>query len=291
MVVDGGAIHAAGLVGSARFRHNPWTAKQAIARSSFAAGPHWCPPDPTGPKRTGSARMDMTGEYRIPAPREQVWAALNDPEILRQAIPGCDELIKHSDTELEAKVTAKVGPVKAKFGGNVRLENINPPVGYSIVGEGKGGAAGFAKGGADVSLAEDGDGTILTYSAKAEVGGKLAQIGSRLIQGTAKKMADEFFGKFSELVTAGQAPGAPAAAVGEPPAAAAAPVSEPVGATEAIKMPPPPTAASGPAPRPTPSTAPKPAAGGLLGGLGMPAYAGIAVVVLVLLYLIFGMGG
>ena len=125
--------------------------------------------------------MDMTGEYRIPAPREQVWAALNDPEILRQAIPGCDELIKHSDTELEAKVTAKVGPVKAKFGGNVRLENINPPVGYSIVGEGKGGAAGFAKGGADVSLAEDGDGTILTYSAKAEVGGKLAGIGPQLL--------------------------------------------------------------------------------------------------------------
>jgi carbon monoxide dehydrogenase subunit G len=137
--------------------------------------------------------MDMKGEYRIPAPRAQVWAALNDPDILRQAIPGCEELIKHSDTEMEAKVTAKVGPVKAKFGGNVRLENINPPISYSITGEGKGGAAGFAKGGADVSLAEDGEDTILTYSAKAEVGGKLAQIGSRLVQGTARKMADEFF--------------------------------------------------------------------------------------------------
>ncbi|MCB2013161.1 MAG: carbon monoxide dehydrogenase subunit G, partial [Geminicoccaceae bacterium] len=145
--------------------------------------------------------MDMSGEYRIPARREKVWAALNDPDILRQAIPGCEELIKHSDTELEAKVTAKVGPVKAKFGGNVRLENINAPESYTIAGEGKGGAAGFARGGADVSLAEDGDGTILRYAANAEVGGKLAQIGSRLIQGTSKKMADQFFGKFSEIVT------------------------------------------------------------------------------------------
>ncbi|MCB1971966.1 MAG: carbon monoxide dehydrogenase subunit G [Geminicoccaceae bacterium] len=145
--------------------------------------------------------MDMSGEYRIPARRERVWAALNDPEVLKQAIPGCDELNKVSDTELEAKVTAKVGPVKARFGGNVRLENINAPVSYSIVGEGKGGAAGFAKGGADVSLAEDGDGTVLSYVAKAEVGGKLAQIGSRLIQGTSKKMADEFFGKFSQIVS------------------------------------------------------------------------------------------
>lgn len=237
--------------------------------------------------------MDMTGEYRIPAPREQVWAALNDPDILRQAIPGCDELVKHSDTELEAKVTAKVGPVKAKFGGNVRLENVNPPVGYSIVGEGKGGAAGFAKGGADVSLAEDGDGTILTYSAKAEVGGKLAQIGSRLIQGTAKKMADDFFGKFSELVTANQAPAAPAAPVEVPPQAAEpapAPVAEPAAAETAVPPPPVPEPASQaaePAPRPAPTPAPAPASGGFLGNLGMPAYIGIGVVVLILLYLIF----
>ncbi len=218
--------------------------------------------------------MDMSGEYRIPAPREQVWAALNDPEILRQAIPGCDELVKHSDTEMEAKVTAKVGPVKAKFAGNVRLENINAPVGYSIVGEGKGGAAGFAKGGADVSLAEDGDGTILTYNARAEVGGKLAQIGSRLIQGTAKKMADEFFGKFSEIVGADQAPGAAAApSAAAPTEPAASPAPRPA-----------------PAPRSAPTAPPKPA-GGFLGGLGMPAYVGIAIVVLILLYLIFGMGG
>ena len=144
--------------------------------------------------------MDMTGEYRIPAPRQRVWEALNDPEILKAAIPGCEELNKLSDHELDARVKAKVGPVSATFTGKVTLNDLNPPVSYRIAGEGKGGAAGFAKGGAEVNLAEDGTDTILRYSAKADVGGKLAQIGSRLIQGTAKKMADDFFGKFSSIV-------------------------------------------------------------------------------------------
>ncbi len=144
--------------------------------------------------------MDMKGEYRIPAPRQKVWEALNDPEILKACIPGCESLEKTSDTHMSATVTAKVGPVKAKFKGEVTLENLNPPEGYSIVGEGKGGVAGFAKGGADVHLAEDGAGTLLTYEAKAQVGGKLAQLGSRLIDSTARKMAEEFFGKFSEVV-------------------------------------------------------------------------------------------
>ena len=144
--------------------------------------------------------MDMTGEYRIPAPRQRVWEALNDPEILKAAIPGCEELNKLSDNELEARVKAKVGPVSATFTGKVTLNDLNPPESYRIAGEGKGGAAGFAKGGAEVNLAEDGADTILRYSAKADVGGKLAQIGSRLIQGTAKKMADDFFGKFSAIV-------------------------------------------------------------------------------------------
>ncbi len=244
--------------------------------------------------------MDMAGEYRIPASRERVWAALNDPEILRQAIPGCEELVKQSDTEMEAKVTAKVGPVKAKFTGNVRLENIDPPKGYSIVGEGKGGAAGFAKGGADVSLAEDGDGTILTYNAKADVGGKLAQIGSRLVQGTAKKMADDFFGRFSQIVADGEAPRgatataeAPAGPVGTAPpaagqarpAAAAPPAAAVTERAEAAAAPAPGPKAE---PRPAPAPAPKPEAKGFLGGLGMPAYVGIAIVVLILLYLIFG---
>jgi uncharacterized protein len=251
--------------------------------------------------------MDMSGEYRIPAPRDRVWAALNDPEILRQAIPGCDELTKTSETELEAKVTAKVGPVKAKFGGNVRLENINAPESYSIVGEGKGGAAGFARGGADVHLREDGSDTILTYNAKAEVGGKLAQIGSRLIQGTAKKMADDFFGKFSQIVTDGHAAAvgataaAGAAAEPMPTAAATQAPAGPMGA----EAPPPPREPAQPAPFPAdsvagraaertppeqrPRRAPEPerAAPGFLGGLGMPAYIGIGVVVLILLFLLF----
>jgi len=145
--------------------------------------------------------MDMSGSYRITAPREQVWAALNDPEILKQCIPGCEEIEKHSDTELTAKVVAKVGPVKAKFAGKVTLSDIDAPNGYTITGEGSGGAAGFGKGGAVVKLNPDGDdATLLEYTAHAQVGGKLAQIGSRLIDGTARKMADEFFAKFTQVV-------------------------------------------------------------------------------------------
>lgn len=144
--------------------------------------------------------MEMSGEYRIAAPRDQVWAALNDPEILKSSIPGCQELEMRSDTEMSAKVTTKIGPVKATFKGEVTLSNVNPPAGYTISGEGKGGVAGFAKGGADVSLDEDGDETILRYTAKAQVGGKLAQLGARLIDATAKQMADQFFGAFAEHV-------------------------------------------------------------------------------------------
>ncbi len=152
--------------------------------------------------------MDMTGEFRIPAPRERVWEALNDPDILKQAVPGCTEMAKTSDTTLEAKVTAKVGPVKANFSGVVTLSEIDPPAGYTISGEGKGGAAGFAKGGAKVTLETDGDGTLLKYTVNATVGGKLAQIGSRLIDATAKKMAADFFSRFAELIA-----GVPEAAV------------------------------------------------------------------------------
>jgi len=167
--------------------------------------------------------MDMTGEYRIPAPREKVWAALNDPETLKRSLPGCESLEKVSDTQFAATVVAKVGPVKAKFNGNVQLMNLNPPESYTISGEGKGGAAGFAKGGADVRLAEAGpDETVLTYSAKADVGGKLAQLGSRLIDGTAKKMADEFFENFRRQVTP-PAPAAPEAEVAPEPVPARAP--------------------------------------------------------------------
>ena len=175
--------------------------------------------------------MDMTGEYRIPAPRQKVWEALNDPEILKQSIPGCEDLEKVSDTELTAKVAAKVGPVSAKFTGKVTLSDINPPEGYKISGEGQGGVAGFAKGGAEIALEEDGGETVLKYTATAQVGGKLAQIGSRLIDSTAKKMANEFFGKFVEQVGAVEAPAeaapaaaAPAPAEAEKPAGGISPI-------------------------------------------------------------------
>jgi carbon monoxide dehydrogenase subunit G len=149
--------------------------------------------------------MKMNGSYEIAADRETVWAALNDPEILRECIPGCDSLEMTAENELTAAVTAKVGPVKAKFTGVVELKDLNPPESYRIEGSGKGGAAGFAKGGADVRLAESDGGTTLTYEADAQVGGKLAQIGARLIDGTAKKMAEQFFGAFSEKVASGAA--------------------------------------------------------------------------------------
>lgn len=168
--------------------------------------------------------MDMTGEHRIPARRETVWRALNDPEILKQAIPGCEEVVKLSDTEFTAKVTSKIGPVSAKFSGKVTLSDLDPPNGYKISGEGQGGAAGFAKGGADVRL-EPGASeqeTVLRYSVHATVGGKLAQIGSRLIDGAARKTAEQFFSKFAEIVATAEQPTPAAAAAAEPPAAAAA---------------------------------------------------------------------
>jgi uncharacterized protein len=150
--------------------------------------------------------MEMSGEYRIAAPRAKVWAALNDPAVLKAAIPGCQALEKTSDNEMTATVEAKVGPVKAKFTGAVTLSNIDPPKSYTISGEGKGGVAGFAKGGADVELEEDGAETVLRYTAKGQVGGKLAQIGARLIDATAKQMADKFFSAFAEHVGAAEAP-------------------------------------------------------------------------------------
>lgn len=144
--------------------------------------------------------MEMTGSERIAAPRELVYRALNDPEVLKAAIPGCETIEKLSDTEMTATVVTKVGPVKAKFQGAVTLSHLDPPNGYTISGEGKGGAAGFAKGGARVRLEEDGGVTVLHYEVKADVGGKLAQLGSRLIDGTARKLAGEFFARFGGIV-------------------------------------------------------------------------------------------
>ncbi len=144
--------------------------------------------------------MELKDEITINAPKSVVYAALNDPEVLRQCIPGCEELIKHSDTDLEAKVVLKVGPVKAKFSGAVVLDTAGAPDAFSLTGQGNGGAAGHAKGGADVTLEEVDGQTILRYDAKAEIGGKLAQLGSRLIQSTAKKLAANFFTKFADVV-------------------------------------------------------------------------------------------
>ena len=144
--------------------------------------------------------MEMQGSRRIAAPRAVVWAALNNAEVLKAAIPGCQELTGSPEDGFEAVVKQKVGPVSATFQGKVTLADVLPLTSYTISGEGKGGAAGFAKGGAAVSLADEGDGTLLTYEVKANVGGKLAQLGSRLIDGFAKKMADSFFDNFQAAV-------------------------------------------------------------------------------------------
>jgi uncharacterized protein len=146
--------------------------------------------------------MDMTGERRIPAPRQIVWEALNNPEVLKASIPGCESLEKLADDQMKATAAIKVGPISARFTGKVQLTDIDPPNGYRISGEGQGGVAGFAKGGANVALVDDGADTLLSYQVNAQVGGKLAQLGGRLIDATAKQMADAFFDRFSKQVQA-----------------------------------------------------------------------------------------
>ena len=180
--------------------------------------------------------MEMTGERRIPASRQAVWEALNDPEALKLAIPGCESVTRTAPDAFEAKVAVKLGPMAAKFGGKVKLENLNPPASYTISGEGSGGAMGFAKGGADVALEEVGPTeTLLKYNVKAQVGGKIAQLGARLIDSTAKQMADQFFDKFAANLTPPPVAApvvelAPEAAMAPPPAMPAAPVQPtPVG--------------------------------------------------------------
>ncbi len=149
--------------------------------------------------------MDFAGRYTVAASPELVWAAINDPEILKSCIPGCQSLVKTDPTHFEAAVTLKIGPVKATFKGKVALEDLDPPRYCLLRGEGQGGVAGFARGEAKVTLTPEDAGTVLTYEAKASVGGKLAQIGQRLIDGAAKQIADDFFSKFASAVAAGQA--------------------------------------------------------------------------------------
>jgi Uncharacterized conserved protein len=145
--------------------------------------------------------MDITGEHRIAASREAVWHALFDAETLRACIPGCQELERTSPTTFAAKVQLKIGPVSATFAGTVELLDIDAPNGCRIVGQGNGGIAGFAKGSSEMRLTEDGAGTLLTYDAKAEIGGKLAALGSRLVQATSRKLAAQFFGAFAGRLT------------------------------------------------------------------------------------------
>jgi uncharacterized protein len=147
--------------------------------------------------------MTMSGEVQLPATREAVWTKLNDPVVLKSCVPGCEQLDKVSDTEFQAIASIKVGPVKARWKGKVRLSDLDPPNGYKISGEGEGGVAGFAKGGATVALAEKDGGTLLSYNVEAQIGGKLAQLGQRLINGAAKKTADDFFANFAKAVKEG----------------------------------------------------------------------------------------
>jgi uncharacterized protein len=144
--------------------------------------------------------MTMTGEVELAAPQDVVWAKLNDPEVLKACIPGCESLEKVSDTAFEAMAKLKIGPVSAKFSGRVELSDIDAPNGYTISGEGQGGIAGFAKGGAKVRLTPSATGTLMSYKVEAHVGGKIAQLGARLIDGVAKRMADQFFERFAEQV-------------------------------------------------------------------------------------------
>ena len=235
--------------------------------------------------------MKMNGEFRVPTDRETVWRALNDPEVLKDCLPGCQEIEKTSDTEMTATLVIKVGPVKATFAGGVTLSDLDPPNGYTLSGQGQGGAAGFASGEARVRLVADGGETVVQYECDAKVGGKLAQIGSRLIDSTAKKLARQFFDSFAGKLGGGEEGGedeaaVPASAAAEPPPEAApaepAPSAPEASATDAGDAPAPaepgePTAA---APPPLAPAAPR-------AGLPTAVWAGAVVVVAVVLILVF----
>ncbi|WP_025769795.1 CoxG family protein [Thioalkalivibrio sp. HK1] len=151
--------------------------------------------------------MDISGEFKIPASRPSVWEALNDPDRLARSIPGCESIERESSDRFTAVVEAKIGPVRSKFSCELDLSDLDPPSKYTISGRGKGGPAGFGKGQAVVRLEEDGEGTLLKYSAELQVGGKLAQIGSRLVAGAARKIADDFFSRFAALFEEDESPG------------------------------------------------------------------------------------
>ena len=188
--------------------------------------------------------MKMNGEFRVPTDRETVWRALNDPEVLKECLPGCQEIEKTSETEMTATLTIRVGPVKATFAGGVTFSDLDPPNGYTLAGQGQGGAAGFASGEARVRLIEEGGDTVVQYECDAKVGGKLAQIGSRLIDSTAKKLARQFFDTFAEQLGGGVEEGDAGAADASPGAAAASQPDQPPQAAAQSAEPAPPEGAA-----------------------------------------------
>ena len=220
--------------------------------------------------------MKMNGEFRVPTDRETVWRALNDPEVLKDCLPGCQEIEKTSDTEMTATLTIKVGPVKATFAGGVTLSDLDPPNGYTITGQGQGGTAGFASGEARVRLVEDEGGTVVQYEADAKVGGKLAQIGSRLIDSTAKKLATQFFDGLAEKLGGGAEADTTEAATAEAGETTPEPAPEPAAAGNA------PEAAEAPE-----QSAPQLPPAAQRAGLPTAAWVGAVAVVAVVLILVF----
>ncbi|MDE0051055.1 MAG: carbon monoxide dehydrogenase subunit G [Rhodospirillales bacterium] len=224
--------------------------------------------------------MKMNGEFRVPTDRETVWQALNDPEVLKACLPGCQEIEKTSDTEMTATLALKVGPVKATFAGGVTLSDLDPPNSYTLSGQGQGGAAGFASGEARVRLEEEDGGTVVHYDVDAKVGGKLAQIGSRLIDSTAKKLSKQFFDSLAETLGGGEE----AAVEATPEPAPAAPAQP---ETPAVAEPAAPPADAPADDAPAADAGPPLAPAAQRMGVPTAAWAAAVVVVVVVLILVF----